>query len=131
MQTMTIENLQIKGKPYPAGRLLNSLFRKEELEISWAETLEIIANSNGDPNLLFKIGKLPFIFKMKVNVYVERENKDLNLDIDDSFRVIDLLKKINVNKETVLIVKNNTLVTEDSELKNNDNIKLLSVISGG
>ena len=44
---------------------------------------------------------------------------------------MDLLRKINVNKETVLIVKNNTLVTEDSELKNNDNIKLLSVISGG
>ena len=50
MQVMTIENLQIKGKQYPAGRLLNGLFSKKELELAWAETLEIIANSNGDPN---------------------------------------------------------------------------------
>ncbi len=68
---------------------------------------------------------------MKVNVYIEKQNKNLDLVLDDNFKVIDLLRKINVNKETVLIVKNDTLVTEDSELKNNDNIKLLSVISGG
>ncbi len=50
-------------KTYPGAKFLKE-YQSEELETAWAETLEIIANSNGDPNLLFKIGKLPFIFKM-------------------------------------------------------------------
>ena len=36
-----------------------------------------------------------------------------------------------VNLEEVIIIKNDELVTEESEIKDKDQIKFLSVISGG
>ena len=92
MQVMTIENLQIKGKQYPAGRLLNGLFSKKELELAWAETLEIIANSNGDPNLLFKIGKLPFIFKMNGDTSPEYASKQFEEYIEENIESLKEFK---------------------------------------
>jgi len=49
----------------------------------------------------------------------------LNLDRDELF------KKIKVDPNTVIITRKNELITEKAKLNNNDEIKLLSVISGG
>jgi len=43
----------------------------------------------------------------------------------------ELLNQLNINPETVIAVKNNIVITEDEELKENETIELLSVISGG
>ncbi|MEK6940894.1 MAG: MoaD/ThiS family protein [Nanoarchaeota archaeon] len=43
----------------------------------------------------------------------------------------ELLKKTEVNPETVLIALNGVLVTKNAIIKDGDEIKLLSVISGG
>ncbi len=64
-----------------------------------------------------------------MNIFIEKENKNLKQDFKGS--VIELLKLLNINQETVLVIKNNEVVTEDELLKNSDNIKILSVISGG
>ena len=64
-----------------------------------------------------------------MKIYLEKDNK--SIDITFSGKVSALLKKIKVNPETVIIVKNNELVTEKDVLNNNDSIKILSVISGG
>jgi len=45
--------------------------------------------------------------------------------------VQDLLKQLNINPETIIILKNNTIITEDELLKNNDKLEFLSVVSGG
>ena len=42
-----------------------------------------------------------------------------------------LLKELNLNASTVLMVRNGTLVPEDEFLKDTDEIKILSVVSGG
>ena len=65
---------------------------------------------------------------MKINVFLEREDKEAVVDVS-SFN--ELFNKLNVDKNTVLITRNNELITEDEQLKENDEIKLLSVISGG
>lgn len=46
-------------------------------------------------------------------------------------KVKDLLKQLGLNPEIVLVTKNNVLVTEEDMLKNTDEVKILSVISGG
>lgn len=61
-------------------------------------------------------------------VFIERENKTVNVK---SLTVKEILEELNINKETVIIAKNNELITEDSKVSKNDKIKLLSVISGG
>ncbi len=43
----------------------------------------------------------------------------------------DLLKKLDILPDTVLVVRDGQLITEDTILKDEDNIKLVAVISGG
>lgn len=63
-----------------------------------------------------------------VKVFIERENKNVNVKAKN---VTELLKNLKINKEVVLVVKNGVLVTEDEKLEENDNVGLVSVISGG
>lgn len=63
-----------------------------------------------------------------VKVFIERENITKKINANS---ISSLLKKLNINPEVVLISKNSELVTMRSKLKENDEIRLLSVISGG
>ena len=63
-----------------------------------------------------------------VKVFIERENITRKINANS---ISSLLKKLKINPEVVLISKNNELVTVKSRLEENDEIKLLSVISGG
>jgi sulfur carrier protein len=45
--------------------------------------------------------------------------------------VRELIKKMELNPETVLIIKEDELVTEDTRLEETDELKLINVISGG
>ena len=65
---------------------------------------------------------------MKIHVYIERTNQKKVVNANN---LDEMLKKLNINPQTVIITKNNELITEEEPLKNNDEIKLLSVISGG
>ena len=69
--------------------------------------------------------------KINVNVFVDREDKRMSLELESSLLVADLLKKLDINPVTVIISRNNELVLEDEKLKDDDEIKILSVISGG
>lgn len=64
-----------------------------------------------------------------MKVYIERKNKQI--EVVFSGKVADLLDKIEVNPETVLVVRNNEMLTADRKVNDKDEIKLLSVISGG
>ena len=64
-----------------------------------------------------------------MKVFIEPENEIK--EIEFSGTVSELLKKLNINPETVIAAKNDELVPEDEELKDGDEVKLLAVISGG
>ena len=63
-----------------------------------------------------------------VNVFIEKENKNSKVEAET---VKELLEKLNINPETVLVTKNDELILLDEKLNKNDEVKLLSVISGG
>lgn len=69
--------------------------------------------------------------KINVTVFIDRENKHAKLELDSSSIVSDLLKKLNVNPVTVIVTRNSELILENEKLKNDDEIKIMSVISGG
>ncbi len=69
--------------------------------------------------------------KIKINIFIDKQNKSVNLELDNNSVVSDLLKKLSINPVTVIISRNNELILEDEELKDKDEIKILSVISGG
>ena len=64
-----------------------------------------------------------------MEVFIESENKAKKIKFTGT--VSQLLEKLNVNPETVIISKNSELVTENEKLTDKDDVKLLSVISGG
>ena len=64
-----------------------------------------------------------------MDVFIERANKKLTLTYQG--KVQGLLEHLKLNPDTVLVVRNNELITEREKLKNSDSIKILSDISGG
>ena len=68
---------------------------------------------------------------MKLKVFYDRENREKTVELNDNATIKDLLKKMGINPVTVIVSRNNDVVLEDEKLKDMDNIKIISVISGG
>ena len=64
-----------------------------------------------------------------MEVFIESENKKKRIRFKGS--ASQLLEFLKINPETVIIAKNDELVTEDERLMDEDEVKILSVISGG
>jgi len=64
-----------------------------------------------------------------VNVFNEKNRTNSTLEFNGS--VEQLLQHLNINSETVLVTRNNEILTEDELLSNDDTIEILSVVSGG
>jgi sulfur carrier protein ThiS len=64
-----------------------------------------------------------------VTVFLEREKRSVERDFSGTIRT--LLAQLGVNVETVVVVKNGEVVSEDEKCSGKDELKLLSVISGG
>ncbi len=65
-----------------------------------------------------------------MKLIIEKENKTKNLKIS-KISAKDLLKKLKISQNTVLVIKNNELVCEDELIVNKDDVKIVSVVSGG
>lgn len=64
-----------------------------------------------------------------VRLWIEREKKEIEADYEGKIR--PLIERYGVNPETVVVVKNGEVVTEEDSCGGSDELKLLSVISGG
>lgn len=64
-----------------------------------------------------------------MKITTERPKKTITMEYEGA--AIDLLKKLEIAQEEVLIIRNGKLVTEDEHVTDDDEIELLSVISGG
>lgn len=66
-----------------------------------------------------------------MDVYIEREDTTKTVDIEKEMNCRELLKKLNISQESVILVKNGNICLEDEVLTNDDYLKVLSVVSGG
>lgn len=64
-----------------------------------------------------------------MKIFLERTQETIEKEFEGSAK--DLIKLLGMNTEELLIIKNGELVTDEEILDNSDEIKLLSVISGG
>ena len=67
---------------------------------------------------------------MEVEIFIERNNSTQTIAVNGT-TVLELLHQIKINHETVIVVRNNEVLTEKELLQDKDRIELLSVISGG
>ncbi len=63
-----------------------------------------------------------------MEIYIEQDDRKVEASAKT---VKELLEKLKINPTTVIVVRNNELVTDKVKLNKNDKIKILSVISGG
>ena len=62
---------------------------------------------------------------------VIRYPKRHEVEVAGRRRLQDILKELNLNPETVIVVQGKTLLTRDTMLGEEDTIEVLSAISGG
>ena len=58
-------------------------------------------------------------------------NPRRELDVPGPLRVSALLARLEVNRESVLVIRGDTLVTGDAVLQDDDSVEVRPVISGG
>lgn len=58
-------------------------------------------------------------------------NPRRELDVDGPIRVRTLLERLDINRESVLVIRSGELVPGDAELADTDEIEIRPVISGG
>lgn len=69
---------------------------------------------------------------MKIKVYLEEKDKEEFVELEENSRVRDVLNNLNIDPGIVIIAnKHNEVVTVDYVLKDNEEIKIIPVISGG
>jgi sulfur carrier protein ThiS len=64
-----------------------------------------------------------------MDIFIERGDRKIRQEYNGT--VDGLLRLLGINHEEVLVVKGDTLLTEDSALEDGDSIRILSVVSGG
>ena len=58
-------------------------------------------------------------------------NPKRDLEVQGPVRVKDLVKRLGLNRESVLVIRGDSLVTGDATLDDTDEIEIRPVISGG
>ena len=73
------------------------------------------------------------IFSHIMKVFIERDNKNIDYDISDKNNPTckDILKDFEISLESSIIVKNGNVCLESEPINNDDELKILSVVSGG
>lgn len=66
-----------------------------------------------------------------MKVFIERENKTTTIPLENEINCRELLKQLKISRESVILVKNGTVCLEDEVLQDSDELKILSVVSGG
>ncbi len=58
-------------------------------------------------------------------------NPSRELDVEGPMSVVKLLARLGVNRESVLVIRDRTLVPGDAQLADSDVVEIRPVISGG
>ena len=58
-------------------------------------------------------------------------NPRREVEMPGPMRVHALLDRLEINRETVLVIKGDTLVTGDAQLQDDDEVEIRPVVSGG
>lgn len=62
---------------------------------------------------------------------VHLHNPKRDVEVPGPLRVNDLVRRLGLNRESVLVIRDDALVTGDAQLADSDNVEIRPVISGG
>jgi sulfur carrier protein len=64
-------------------------------------------------------------------VKVHLRNPTRTLEVDGPVSIVALLRRLDLNRESVLVIRGGTLVPGDAMLADDDEVEIRPVISGG
>jgi sulfur carrier protein ThiS len=62
---------------------------------------------------------------MRIKVFLDKESK--NLEIPKGQTIESVLKRMKINPQTVIVMKNGDAVSEQDSLRENDSLKIIKV----
>lgn len=62
---------------------------------------------------------------------VHLHNPKREVEVAGPLRVVDLMRELGLNRESVLVIRGDALVTGDARLDDGDEVEIRPVISGG
>lgn len=62
---------------------------------------------------------------------VHLHNPKRDVEVSGPLRVKELVKRLGLNRESVLVIRGDSLVTGDAQLDDGDDVEIRPVISGG
>ena len=68
---------------------------------------------------------------ISVLAHIDKTGKQQKVSLDENATVLKLLQTLKINPVTVIVSRNSELILETEKLNDNDELKILSVISGG
>ena len=71
------------------------------------------------------------IDSMKIQVKTLPENKKKEIDIKSGSKIIDLIRKINLKPDSIVVLKDTVPIPIDDEITENQKLTIIKVSSGG
>jgi sulfur carrier protein ThiS len=68
---------------------------------------------------------------MKVNVTKFNDKSSIELEVDEKSSAYDILRLLGLTPDTMIVLRDQKPIPIDEELNENDNLKIIQVISGG
>lgn len=68
---------------------------------------------------------------MKIKIKISRTNKENEIQLEQGSTVLDLLNKLKIKPDTVVIMSKKTPIPIDDTLKDKQEITIIQVFSGG
>ncbi len=68
---------------------------------------------------------------MKITIKISRNNEIKTIDLEKGSKIQDVLTKINMKPDTLIVMNKNKPIPIDDEVKERDELTILQVSSGG
>ena len=68
---------------------------------------------------------------MKITIKISRNNEIKTIDLEKGSKIQDVLTKINMKPDTLIVMNKNKPIPIDDEVKEGDELTILQVSSGG
>lgn len=68
---------------------------------------------------------------MKISIKLSRNNQEKELNLNKGSTVQDILKKIDIKPDTVIVMNKNRPIPIDEKIRENDQLTIIQVSSGG
>ena len=66
-----------------------------------------------------------------MKLHIEKNNENIKINLKKKEIMKNILKKLNISISSCIIIRNDEIILEEELVSNEDDIKIINVVSGG